>query len=209
MIYLSIFEGDKMSEKSKKIILICTIILTILVSICFVYTLIDYISNIKDLGKTLDNNTTENIDTEISEATGNDKVISVDEDSSIRIITEYDENMFKGHKSLIFFWASWCSHCQEEYDVVKTAISDYQNQGYNIYVVSHDYVQEELVNFMKNNDFNYEVYYDETRVIRSNINPEASSVPLTYILDENANLIASHDGTITLEQLNKLITENM
>ena len=117
--------------------------------------------------------------------------------------------MFKGHKSLIFFWASWCSHCQEEYDVVKTAISDYQNQGYNIYVVSHDYVQEELVNFMKNNDFNYEVYYDETRVIRSNINPEASSVPLTYILDENANLIASHDGTITLEQLNKLITENM
>ena len=73
----------------------------------------------------------------------------------------------------------------------------------------HDYEKDELSTFMKNNDLNYEVYFDENRVIRAHFNPEASSVPLTYIIDENAKLIASYDGPITLEELNNLIDENM
>lgn len=199
-----------MNEKTKKAILWCTIILTIIVLIIFIYTLIEYISSNKELDGTLNesnNNSSTEIEYTMSE--GNNKVITVDEDSSIRVITEYDEDMFKGHKSLIFFWASWCSHCQEEYDVVKTAISDYQNQGYKIYVISHDYEESQLADFMKNNDFNYEVYFDQNRIIRKNINPEASSVPLTYILDEEGRLIDYHDGPITLDELNKLIDRNM
>lgn len=139
----------------------------------------------------------------------NETIVQVDDDSSIKIVKEFDESMFKGHKSLVFFWASWCSHCQEEYEVVKTAISDYQNRGYSIYVVSHDYDVDELADFMKNNDFNYEVYFDEERLIRAHFDPTASSVPLTYIIDENVNLIDSFDGTISLDELNNLIDKNM
>ena len=190
-----------MNEKTKKIIFVFTIILTIIVLIIFIHTLVQYISSKNEL-----NNENE---LEYTLLEGNNTVITVDEDSSIRVITEYDENMFKGHKSLLFFWASWCSHCQEEFEVVKTAISDYQNQGYNIYVISHDYNEVDLADFMRKNDFNYEVYFDETRIIRRNINPEASSVPLTYILDENAKLIAAHDGPISSDELDKLIKQNM
>lgn len=203
-----------MSDKIKKIVLIFTIFLVIFVSVVFVYTLIQYISNIQDINNTnnteIENNTTNNNSKdENTKSDANSTVIKVDDDSSIRIITEYDENMFKGHKSLIFFWASWCSHCQEEYDVVKTAISDLQNQGYKIYVISHDYYKDELAEFMKKNDFNYEVYFDETRIIRKNIDPEASSVPLTYILDENAKLIDYYDGTITMQELKDLMNKNI
>ena len=53
------------------------------------------------------------------------------------------------------------------------------------------------------------MYFDEERVIRANFDPEASSVPLTYIIDENAKLIASHTGTISLDELNQLIANNM
>ena len=204
MIYYAIYEGDEMGEKKQKAMLIFTIILTIIVLIIFIHTLIQYISNNDELS-----NNKNKTESEYTMSDGNNTVITVDEDSSIRIITEYDEDMFKGHKSLIFFWASWCSHCQDEYDVVKTAISNYQNQGYKIYVISHDYKVSELEEFMKNNDFNYEVYFDETRTIRQNINPEASSVPLTYILNEDAKLIAYHDGPITLQELNDLINKNM
>lgn len=195
-----------MNQRIKKLILICTIILTIAVLLLFIYTLIQYVSSENKLNNTLNN---DNKESKYTPSEGNSTVITVNENSSIRIITEYDENMFKGHKSLIFFWASWCSHCQEEYNVVQTAISDYQNQGYNIYVISHDFEIDELSRFMKNNNFNYEVYFDETRIIRKNINPEASSVPLTYILNENAELIDFHDGPITLNELNDLIKKNM
>ena len=61
---------------------------------------------------------------------------------------------------------------------------------------------------MRKNDLNYEVYFDEKRIIRSNINPEANSVPLTYILDKDAKLIDSHEGPITLEELDQLIERN-
>ena len=197
-----------MNEKIKKIILPCIIVLTTIVLIIFIYTLIQYISSKNKLNENSDNNSN-NTELEYTMKEGNNTIISVDENSSIRIITEYDENMFKGHKSLIFFWASWCSHCQEEYEVVKTAIFNYQNQAYKIFVISHDYEETELAEFMKNNDFNYEVYFDEARIIRKNINPEASSVPLTYILDETGTLIDSHNGPITLDALNKLIDKNM
>lgn len=192
-----------MKLNKTKILLYIIIFLTILSFISFVYTLIQYVSK-----KDSEISDTDNQNIANSEYTINNNIISIDDDSSVRIITEYDENMFKGHKSLIFFWASWCSHCQEELDVLKTAISDYQDKGFTIYLISHDYDVNELVEYMKVNDINYEVYFDEQRIIRANLNPEASSVPLTYILNEDGKLVDSYESTITLEELDKLIERN-
>jgi len=189
-----------------KILIWILIIGIIITSSMFISTLIDYFKTKEDANNESISSTPELTDNQNEK---NETVIQVDEDSSIIVVNEYDEAMFKGKKSLVFFWASWCSHCQEELHVVKTAITDYQNRGYNIYLISHDYKTSELANFMKNNDLNYNVYFDEQRVIRANFDPEASSVPLTYIIDENARLIDSYDGPITLEELNKLIDKNM
>lgn len=186
-----------------KILLYIIIFLTILSFISFVYTLIQYVSK-----KDSEVSDTDNQNIANSEYTINNNIISIDDDSSVRIITEYDENMFKGHKSLIFFWASWCSHCQDELNVLKTAVSDYQDKGFTIYLISHDYEVNELVEYMKANDINYEVYFDEQRIIRANLDPEASSVPLTYILNEDGKLVDSYESTITLEELDKLIERN-
>lgn len=196
-----------MKEKKEKLIFISICVVAIISLALFIYTFAMYIQNKDDLDSTLNNE--QNIQEENINSKGNSTVITVDEDSSIRIVEEYDENMFKGHKSIIFFWASWCSHCREEMPVLKTVISDYQDKGYEVYLVSHDNEIEELSNFMKSEDLNYDVYFDIKRVIRANFNPEASSVPLTYIIDENAKLIDSHSGTITLDELNKLIDKNM
>ena len=195
-----------MKKDKSRIILYIIILLVIIAAICFIYTLVQYLST---KGENLNSdNTSTTAPSSSSASLNNNQIITVDNDSTIRIITDYNENMFKGHKSLIFFWASWCSHCQEEYDVLKTALTDYQNKGYTIYVISHDNDINELAEYMRKNDLNYEVYFDEKRIIRSNINPEANSVPLTYILDKDAKLIDSHEGPITLEELDQLIERN-
>lgn len=195
-----------MKKDKSRIILYIIILLVIIAAICFIYTLVQYLST---KGENLNSyNTSTTAPSSSSASLNNNQIITVDNDSTIRIITDYDENMFKGHKSLIFFWASWCSHCQEEYDVLKTALTDYQNKGYTIYVISHDNDINELAEYMRKNDLNYEVFFDEKRIIRSNINPEANSVPLTYILDKDAKLIDSHEGPITLEELDQLIERN-
>ena len=195
-----------MKKDKSRIILYIIILLVIIAAICFIYTLVQYLSTkAENLNS---DNTSTTAPSSSNASLNNNQIITVDNDSTIRIITDYNENMFKGHKSLIFFWASWCSHCQEEYDVLKTALTDYQNKGYTIYVISHDNDINELAEYMRKNDLNYEVYFDEKRIIRSNINPEADSVPLTYILDKDAKLIDSHEGPITLEELDQLIERN-
>lgn len=190
-----------MKKDKSKIILYVIILLIIIAAICFIYTLAQYLLAKSENSNNIHTLTPSSNSTSLS----NNQIITVDNNSTIRVVTDYDENMFKGHKSLIFFWASWCSHCQEEYDVLKTALTDYQNKGYTIYVISHDNDINELAEYMRKNDLNYEVYFDEKRIIRSNINPEANSVPLTYILDKDAKLIDSHEGPITLEELDQLI----
>lgn len=195
-----------MKKDKSRIILYIIILLVIIAAICFIYTLVQYLST---KGENLNSdNTSTTAPSSSSASLNNNQIITVDNNSTIRIVTDYDENMFKGHKSLIFFWASWCSHCQEEYDVLKAALTDYQNKGYTIYVISHDNDINELAEYMRKNDLNYEVFFDEKRIIRSNINPEANSVPLTYILDKDAKLIDSHEGPITLEELDQLIERN-
>ena len=188
MIYLLLLMGDKMKEKKDNLLFIIICIVAIISLALFIYTFVKYLENNDDLNSTLGNK--QNFEEKHTSTKDTSTVITVDEDSSIRVIDQYDETMFKGHKSIIFFWASWCSHCREEIPVLKTVISDYQNKGYNIYLVSHDNKIEELSDFMKSEDLNYEVYFDIQRIIRANFDPEASSVPLTYIIDENAKLIA-------------------
>lgn len=193
-----------MKLNKTKVLLYIIVFLTILSLISFVYTLIQYLSKENNPNS----NKTNNTNIQNSEYNINNEIISIDEDSSIRIITDYDGSIFKGHKSLIFFWASWCSHCQEELDVLKTAISDYQDKGFKIFLISHDNDVNELAESMKVNDLNYEVYFDEQRIIRKNINPEASSVPLTYILNVDGKLVDSYEGAITLEELDNLMNRN-
>ena len=192
-----------MKKDKSKIILYILIALVILAFIYFVYTIITYY--FKSNNSLNQENT---YTTSTSNSSKNSQIITVDNNSTIRVITDYDVNMFKGHKSLIFFWASWCSHCAEEYDVLKKALTDYQGKGYTIYLISHDNDVNELAEYMRKNDLNYEVYFDEKRIIRANINPEADSVPLTYILDENAKLVDSVEGAINLEELDKLVQNN-
>ena len=196
-----------MKKNKEKLIFISIFAIAIISLVIFLHTFFMYLEKKNDLNSTLNNK--QNIQEEEEKTNENSTIITIDKDSSIRVIEQYDETMFKGHKSIIFFWASWCSHCREEIPVLKTVISDYKDKGYNIYLISHDNEIEELSNFMKSEDLNYEVFFDKQRVIRANFDPEASSVPLTYIIDENAKLVDSYNGAITLKDLNDLLDKNM
>ncbi len=126
--------------------------------------------------------------------------------SKIFVVKTYDENIFKGKKSLVFFWASWCPHCIEEIAVIKQTMIDYSNKGYNIYAISHDNDLDTLISFMEKEDIQFNVYFDKGRIIRKAIDPPANTIPLIYAINENISIGKKYEGSSTKVKVAEFIS---
>lgn len=185
---------------NKKMIGICIIFLII-----FVIVLMFSIKFIPTLQKEPISNTDNNEDT----------VITTKSNSTIRFISEYDENMFKGKNTILFIWASWCPNCATEMQALNDILKKYKDdEDLNIVFIAHEYEQEDgnidsLLNLLEGGtvDFDTEILVDYKRVIRKHIDPEEQYIPRTYFLDKNANVLEEIESAVTVEQVDKLITK--
>lgn len=179
--------------KTKKTTLVIILILFI-VFLAFIYFFYIQPKYFKNISEVKNQNINENIDY-ISNT--NDKIYT-ENGTEIEIIKNYDENMFKGKETLIFFWASWCTHCLEEISVISQSMKEFSNKGYNIYAISHDNDIDELVKFMNKENIKFKVYYDEKRTIRANIDPPARTIPLLYVINENISIVQKNEGSFDI-----------
>lgn len=127
------------------------------------------------------------------------------------IIRNVDETLLEnylqpGKNTIVAFMASWCPHCKEE----GPALNEFmlKNKNANVIVVSHDTKIENIVTFLdENEEYNWFVIYDKERTIRNSIDPKASTIPRTYLLDENGNVIDKITTTATFDDLTNLYNQ--
>lgn len=145
--------------------------------------------------------------------TDNSQIITTNSNSTIRIINYYDENMFKGENTILFMWASWCPHCATELDALNDILAKYKDDpDFNIVFITHEFKDSGIDNLLElleggTVDYDTEILVDFGRVIRHAIDPEASTVPKTYFLDKESNVLYKIDDAITVEQIDNLILE--
>ena len=141
--------------------------------------------------------------------TDNNHVIKTNSKSTIRNISSFDKTMFEGKKSILLMWGSWCPNCAEEFDDLEEILEYYKDTNINIQFIAHDFELNSLVDFLEREDINYdtEVFLDLKRVIRGAIDPEASTVPVTYFLAENVNIKYKHNEVITLEKVKDIVKD--
>lgn len=192
-------------KDKKSIILAITISIIVCVGVFFLYSYINknnedpnsnYISK-EDFNSHLDN------------ITDNDHIIKTNSKSTIRNISFFDKTMFEGKKSILLMWGSWCPNCAEEFDDLEEILAYYKNTDIHIQFIAHDFELNTLVEFLEREDINYdtEVFLDLKRVIRSAIDPEASTIPMTYFLDEEVTIKYKHDEVITLEKVKEIVKD--
>lgn len=159
-------------------------------------------ANSTHISKEYFNNNLENI-------TDNNHVIKTNSKSTIRNISFFDKTMFEGKKSILFMWGSWCPNCAEEFDDLEEILEYYKDSNIRIQFIAHDFELNTLVDFLERKNINYdtEVFLDLRRVIRGAIDPEASTVPVTYFLDENVNIKYKYDEVITLEKVKEIVKD--
>lgn len=136
---------------------------------------------------------------------GNNTVLTTNSPTTLRVVNEYDKKFFTAEKNLLIMFASWCPNCQTEITEIEKILNRYKNNSnVNIVLIAHEYEDtvEDLIKLVEQ-DVNFgdvEVKIDLGRTIRRKLDPEASTIPISYVVDKNGKVLAVHNESLTLEK---------
>lgn len=113
---------------------------------------------------------------------------------------------FKGHVTLLDFWASWCGPCRQENPNVVKAYQKYHDKGFEIYAVSLDTKRESWIAAIKKDGLTWTHVSD---LKGWEAGPAADygvrAIPSNVLIDKEGKVLAknlrSEDLQRTLEQL--------
>ncbi|MNI60975.1 Sporulation thiol-disulfide oxidoreductase A precursor [compost metagenome] len=121
------------------------------------------------------------------------------------VLVEANDNLLKDYmenkKMLVICWASWCHVCTSETSEIDQFIN--KNPDKQVIIVSHDNKKEDIENYLKENDLKWFVIYDRDRIIRKSLDPQATTIPATYLLDKKGNVINTYKSKMTLDELTR------
>lgn len=101
----------------------------------------------------------------------------------------------KGKKTLINFWASWCTSCAKEIPQLEELKNKYQNV--NFIAINAGETNNLINKFLKKYQFTYTLLNDTDRIVSKSLGINA--LPVTIVIDENLNII--YQGTVPPKDL--------
>ncbi|MDW8802899.1 TlpA disulfide reductase family protein [Clostridium sp. A1-XYC3] len=104
------------------------------------------------------------------------------------------------------FFATWCPPCKEEMPDLEKLYQETKNSDLVILAISGGEDKATVENFVKENNYNFKVLLDPDGV--ANISYNISSIPTSYFIDENGNIVNKRTGLMTLNQM-KTYVENI
>ena len=129
----------------------------------------------------------------------NRKSYVISEDKNLSNFTNKDD------KTLIVFWATWCSYCVDEAEALNEYISS--NPYKSIIIISHDNNKDDLKNYLEENRYNWFVILDSEKTIRENLESSSTGIPSSYLLDKDGKIINFHKGKLTTDEFTSFFNE--
>ena len=152
------------------------------------------------------NNNTEGTSNSLTLPTeGNDTIMTINSETTLRVVNEYDKNFFTAKKNLLIMFASWCPNCKEEISEIEKILKYYKNnKDINVILIAHEYNDTitDLIDLLENEvDFGkIEVKIDLGRIIRKTIDPKASTIPISYVVNKDGDVLEVFNDSLTLKK---------
>jgi len=102
---------------------------------------------------------------------------------------DLDFTSAKGKVVFVNFWATWCPPCRAEMPMIQKLYDDYKDKIEFVFVTTDS--KEKVESFYKKNSYDLPTY---TMVTNSPKEFEVSSIPASYLLDKNGNIVISKVG---------------
>lgn len=109
---------------------------------------------------------------------------------------------FRGKPVILNFWASWCPPCKSEMPDFDAAYAEYGEEIQFVMVNLTDGYQETVESaqaFLLDSGYSFPVYFDTE--LEAAIAYAATSIPVTYLIDADGNLMGQARGAISGETL--------
>lgn len=93
----------------------------------------------------------------------------------------------KGKKTVINFWATWCTSCIIEVpELNKLKASDTSGEFHFLAISAGD-TKKKIKKFIRKNGFNFDILMDKDRSVSKKWG--VNSLPVTLVLDENGKIL--------------------
>ena len=102
-----------------------------------------------------------------------------------------------GNPIVISFWATWCKPCTKELNNIAEVYEDWQDEtNVKLVAVSIDdrRSQSKVAPYVNSSGWEYEIYIDPNSDLKRAMG--VSTVPHTFLLDKNKQIIWQHRGYV-------------
>jgi cytochrome c biogenesis protein CcmG, thiol:disulfide interchange protein DsbE len=105
---------------------------------------------------------------------------------------------------LVNNWATWCPPCKDEMPTLLKYFTDHSNQGFLLIGIEAGDSFEDVSNFAAEYDLTFPVLLDPNN--KSLIAFHNDSLPSSYVIDHNGNVVLAWTGPINRTMLEKYLT---
>jgi len=111
---------------------------------------------------------------------------------------------YRGHVTLLQFWATWCPHCRADLALMKELSTQYQGKGLRILTVSVDQDINKLQSFIRDHALPYPVISVSGQPTSKQPSLpelyEMQGIPAYYLIDAQGTIAQTYAGSLTVGQ---------
>jgi thiol-disulfide isomerase/thioredoxin len=122
------------------------------------------------------------------------------------VLNDLNVNIADHHQQIVMInnWATWCPPCKAEMPTLDKYYKDHSDHGFMLYGINAGDPTKEVANFVEEYYLTFPILVDPDTMALAGFHND--SLPSSYVIDHDGNVILAWTGPISRDMLEKYVT---